>query len=105
MAEGDGSLPLMWHSRPTSGCPARVSGHGRHAYSGGMDEAEKLRLLERYAQATISAMEVRRALGGITFGDLLVELAKRDLSLPRASRAGREERIAEARALLFPPAA
>jgi hypothetical protein len=70
-----------------------------------MDEAEKLGLLERYSQARISSVEVRRALGGITFGDLLVELAKRDLPLPRASRAGREERIAKARALLFPPAA
>ncbi len=47
-------------------------------------------------------MELRRALGGITFGDVLIELAKRDLPLPRASRAGREERIAEARAWLFP---
>ena len=70
-----------------------------------MDEAEKYGLLERYAHATISAMEVRRALGGITFGDLLVELVKRDLPLPSASQAGRDERIAEARALLFPPAA
>jgi hypothetical protein len=70
-----------------------------------MDEAEKSRLLERYSHARISSVEVRRALGGITFGDLLVELAKRDLPLPRASRAGREERIAKARVLLFPPAA
>jgi hypothetical protein len=70
-----------------------------------MDEAEKFGLLERYAQAKISAVDVRSALGGITFGDLLAELATRDLPLPRASRAGREKRIAEARALLFPPAA
>lgn len=47
-------------------------------------------------------MEVRRVLGGITFGDLLIELAKRDLPLPRADQSGREECIAAARALLFP---
>jgi hypothetical protein len=69
-----------------------------------MDEDEKLRFLKQYSQARISAVEVRRALGDITFGDLLAELAKRDLPLPRASQAGREDRIAEARALLFPPA-
>jgi hypothetical protein len=68
-----------------------------------MDETEKTRLLKDYEQAKISAMEVRRAFGGITFGDLLVELATRGLSLPHADQAGREERIAEARALLFPP--
>jgi len=70
-----------------------------------MLEAEKSRLLEGYSQARLSAMEVRRALGGITFGDLLIELATRDLPLPRADQSGREQRIAEARALLFPPGA
>jgi hypothetical protein len=70
-----------------------------------MNEAEKFRLLERYSRAQISAVEARRALGGITFGDLLMELAKRDLPLPRADQSGREQRIAEARALLFPPTA
>ena len=70
-----------------------------------MNETEKFRLLERYSRAQISAVEVRRALGGITFGDLLMELAKQDLPLPRADQSGREQRIAEARALLFPPSA
>jgi hypothetical protein len=69
-----------------------------------MTDVEETALLERYSHAEISAMELRRALGGITFGDVLIELAKRNLPLPRASRAGREQRIAEARALLFPPA-
>jgi hypothetical protein len=67
-----------------------------------MTEFEETRLLERYSQGSISAVELRRALGGITFGDVLIALASRDLPLPRASRAGREERIAKARAWLFP---
>jgi hypothetical protein len=67
-----------------------------------MTDVEKLSLLERYSRADISAVELRRALGGITFADVLIELAKHDLPLPRASQAGRGQRIAEARALLFP---
>jgi hypothetical protein len=67
-----------------------------------MTDVEKSSLLERYSRADISATELRGALGGITFGDVLIELAKRGLPLPRASQVGREERIAEARALLFP---
>jgi hypothetical protein len=67
-----------------------------------MSEAETLELLRRYSDGEISAVELRRELGGISYGDVLTELAKRDLPLPRASQAGREERIAEARRLLFP---
>jgi hypothetical protein len=70
-----------------------------------MTEAEKTDLLRRYSEGQISAIELRRALGGITFGDVLIELAERDLPLPRAPEAGRYERIAAARALLFPKAA
>jgi hypothetical protein len=70
-----------------------------------MPDGETAAFLERYSRAEISAIELRRALGGITFGDVLIELAKRDLPLPRASPLGREQRIAEARALLFPSAA
>ena len=70
-----------------------------------MTEEEKMELLERYSAARISAVELRRALGGITFGDVLIELARHDLPLPRAPEAGREQRIAAARALLFPKAA
>ena len=70
-----------------------------------MTETERAELLKRYSEARISAIELRRALGGITFGDVLIELAKRDLPLPRAPEAGREQRIAAARALLFPKAA
>lgn len=70
-----------------------------------MTEVETTALLERYSEGQISAIELRRRLGGITFGDVLIELAKRDLPLPRAPEAGRRQRIAAARALLFPKAA
>jgi hypothetical protein len=70
-----------------------------------MTDVETTTLLGRYSRAEISAIELRRALGGITFGDVLIELAKRDLPLPKAPRTGREQRLAEARALLFPRAA
>jgi hypothetical protein len=67
-----------------------------------MTADETTAVLARYSNAEISAAEVRRSLGGATFADGLIELAKRNLPLPRASRSGREQRIAEARALLFP---
>ncbi len=67
-----------------------------------MTDLETTTLLERYSHADISAVELRRVLGGITFGDVLVELAKRELPLPRAARAGREQRLAKAKAWLFP---
>jgi hypothetical protein len=67
-----------------------------------MTEPEATDLLKRYSEAHISAVELRRALGGITFGDVLTGLAKRDLPLPRAPEAGRQQRIAAARRLLFP---
>lgn len=67
-----------------------------------MTEPETTELLKRYSEARVSAVELRRAFGGITFGDVLTELAKRDLPLPRAPEAGRQQRIAAARALLFP---
>jgi hypothetical protein len=70
-----------------------------------MTEVETTALLKRYSEGRISAIELRRALGGVTFGDMLIELAKRDLPLPRAPEAGREQRIAIARAWLFPKAA
>ena len=47
-------------------------------------------------------MQLRRALGGVTYGDVLVLLAARNLKLPRTPQADSEERIARARAILFP---
>jgi hypothetical protein len=37
-----------------------------------MTEAERTDLLRRYSEGQVSAIELRRALGGITFGDVLV---------------------------------
>lgn len=67
-----------------------------------MTEAERTLLLKSYSEARMSAIELRRALGGITFGDVLTELAKHDLPLPRAPETGREEQIARARRWMFP---
>ena len=66
-----------------------------------MDEGEIGALLARYSRREVSLMDVRRTLR-ITFADVLIELANRNLPLPRAPQAGREDRIAEARRLLFP---
>lgn len=70
-----------------------------------MTELEVAALVERYSRAEISAGELRRSLGGVTYADVLQQLAQRGLPLPRAPQAGREERIATARAWLFRPAA
>jgi hypothetical protein len=67
-----------------------------------MKELEKTALLRRYSQGQISAVELRRRLGNATYGEVLIELAARDLPLPRAPQAGRERQIARARELLFP---
>ncbi len=67
-----------------------------------MTPSEKTQLLERYSRADISALDLRRALGDIGYGDVIIELAQRNLPLPRASQAGREARIGRARELLFP---
>lgn len=67
-----------------------------------MTEAQKLALLERYSRGEISAVELRRRLGDITYGDVLIELAAHGLPLPRAPQQGREDRLALAREMLFP---
>ncbi len=67
-----------------------------------MTDDEKTRLVEQYSRAGISAVELRHALGDISYADVIIELAKRDLPLPRASQVGREEQIARAEAWLFP---
>jgi hypothetical protein len=67
-----------------------------------LSEGERTALLARYGKGSVSASELRRALGGISYGDVLIELARRGLPLPRAPQTGRERRIATARAWLFP---
>src|SRR6266404_5274812 len=64
--------------------PWRTGAHGELA----MAEVETVELLKRYSEARISAVELRRALGRATFADVLIELAKRNLPLPRAPEAG-----------------
>jgi hypothetical protein len=70
-----------------------------------MTELETTALLERYSHAEISAAELRRKLGDISYADVIIELAKRNIPLPRASQKGREERLARAHAWLFPHSA
>jgi len=69
-----------------------------------MTEAETTALLGQYSRAEISAVQLRRELGGITYGDVLIELASHNLPLPRTPQVGSKERIARARAVLFPGA-
>jgi len=70
-----------------------------------MTEIETAALFERFSRAEMSAVELRRSFGAMTYGDVLQQLARRGLPLPRAPQAGREEQIATARAWLFTPAA
>ncbi len=63
---------------------------------------EQKQLLARYSAGDISAMDVRRIFGGITYGDLLIMLAQQNLSFPTTPVAGRETGLEQARAWLFP---
>ena len=67
-----------------------------------MTEAEINDLLAGYSHGDVAATTVRRAMGDVGFGDLLIALAQRGLPLPRASQVGREAQIAQAKAWLFP---
>ena len=55
-----------------------------------------------YSRGEMSAIELRRRLGGATYGDVLRLLSEADLPLPRASTVGREGEIARAREWMFP---
>jgi hypothetical protein len=50
----------------------------------------------------MTALELRRRLGGASYGDVLRLLGEAELPLPRAPEAGREAQIARARAWMFP---
>lgn len=69
-----------------------------------MTEAETTALLAKYARAEISAVQLCRELGGISYADVLILLARHNLPLPLTPQPGSQERIARARALLFPHA-
>ncbi|HEY2446471.1 MAG TPA: hypothetical protein VGI20_12115 [Rhizomicrobium sp.] len=67
-----------------------------------MNDAHTPELLKLYSQGEMPAPAFRGALGGASFGDVLIGPKKRDLRLPRATRAGCEQRLAEAGALPSP---
>jgi hypothetical protein len=58
--------------------------------------------LEAFSRGEMTAIELRRRLGGATYGEVLSLLSEHGLPLPRAPVAGREEQIARARAWMFP---
>ena len=64
-----------------------------------MDERQAL---EAYSRGEMSAIELRRRLGGATYGEVLERLREAGLKLPRAPVAGREDRLALARSWMFP---
>lgn len=66
-----------------------------------MDESTR-RALESFSRCEMTALELRRQLGGATYGEVLELLSEADLPLPRASTVGREEQISRARAWMFP---
>jgi hypothetical protein len=67
-----------------------------------MTENEKRAALEAYSRGDMAAVELRRRLGGASYGDVLRLLSEAELPLPRASEAGRQESLERARAWMFP---
>jgi hypothetical protein len=66
-----------------------------------MSEADQ-RALEAFSRGEMTALELRRRLGGATYGEVLELIGQQELPLPRAPVAGREELIARARSWMFP---
>lgn len=66
-----------------------------------MNEKEK-QALDAFSRGEMTALELRRRLGGATYGDVLRLLSDEALPLPRAPVAGREEQIKRAREWMFP---
>jgi hypothetical protein len=58
--------------------------------------------LQAFSRGEMTAIALRRRLGGATFGEVLERLWAANLPLPRAPIEGREENIARARAWMFP---
>ena len=65
-----------------------------------MDDKQR-QALEAYSRGEMTALDLRRRLGGATYGEVLILLGDADLPLPQASPNGRES-IARARAWMFP---
>ena len=66
-----------------------------------MDEKER-QALEAYSRGEMTAIALRRRLGGATYGEILGLLSEAELPLPRAPVAGREARIKQAHEWMFP---
>ena len=66
-----------------------------------MSRQDKL-ALESYSRGEMTALDLRRQLGGASYGDVLRLLGEEQLPLPRAPVSGREEQIKRARAWMFP---
>ncbi len=63
----------------------------------------QLDALRGYSEGRVTAIELRRRLGGATYGEVLLLLGAANLPLPRPPRQGREEQLERARRWLFPP--
>ena len=66
-----------------------------------MNDKEK-HALEAFSRGEMTALDLRRRLGGATYGEVLSLLSERDLPLPRAPVAGREDQLSRARSWMFP---
>lgn len=58
--------------------------------------------LAAFSRGEITALDLRRRLDGVTYGEVLRRLGERGLPAPRSTSDGREARIARAREWLFP---
>ena len=63
---------------------------------------QEMQALAAYSRGEMTALELRRRLGGASYGDVLRLLSEAALPLPRAPAAGREEQLKRARAWMFP---
>jgi hypothetical protein len=62
----------------------------------------QLESLRAYSEGKVTAIDLRRRLGGATYGEVLCLLGVENLPLPRAPQQGREEQLERARRWLFP---
>ena len=58
--------------------------------------------LKAYSRGAMTALDLRRRLGNISYGEVLQLLSEASLPLPRAPVAGREAQLLQAREWMFP---